>query len=90
MLGTHTHVPTADARVLPGGTALQTDVGMTGPYESIIGCRADKVLQRFHLQRNVPLEVAKRDIRLAASLVEVDPETGQATSIQGLLVPLGV
>ena len=50
VLGTHTHVPTADERILPGGTALLTDVGMTGPYESIIGFRADKVLQRFLLQ----------------------------------------
>ena len=88
VLGTHTHVPTADARVLPGGTALQTDVGMTGPYESIIGCRPDKVLQRFRLQRNVPLEVAKRDVRLAAALLEVDPESGRTKSIQGMLVPL--
>ena len=50
VLGTHTHVPTADERVLPKGTALQTDVGMTGPYESIIGMRVDKVLKRFLLQ----------------------------------------
>ncbi|MEM1249196.1 MAG: TIGR00282 family metallophosphoesterase [Acidobacteriota bacterium] len=88
VLGTHTHVPTADARVLPGGTALQTDVGMTGPYESIIGFRADKVLQRFLTQRNAPFEVGKRDVRVAAALIKADPSTGKALSIEGLLVPV--
>ena len=90
VLGTHTHVPTADARVLPGGTALQTDVGMTGPYESIIGMRADKVLKRFYLQTPSSFEVAKRDVRLAASLLDIDEETGKARSIEGLLLPLTV
>ena len=85
VLGTHTHVPTADARVLPGGTALMTDVGMTGPYESIIGFRADKVLRRFKLQTPSPFEVAKRDVRLAAAVVDVDEETGDARSIESLL-----
>jgi metallophosphoesterase (TIGR00282 family) len=87
VLGTHTHVPTADHRVLPGGTALLTDVGMTGPYESIIGMRADKVLKRFLLQTPVPLEVAKRDVRLAAALVEIDEATGHARAIERLLIP---
>ncbi|REJ81841.1 MAG: TIGR00282 family metallophosphoesterase [Acidobacteria bacterium] len=87
VVGTHTHVPTADARVLPGGTALQTDVGMTGPYESIIGFRHDKVLRRFALQRNAPFEVAKRDVRVAACIVDADAETGRARSIEALLIP---
>jgi metallophosphoesterase (TIGR00282 family) len=87
VLGTHTHVPTADHRVLPGGTALLTDVGMTGPYESIIGMRADKVLKRFLLQTPAPLEVAKRDVRLAAALVEIDPATGHAAAIERFLIP---
>ena len=86
VLGTHTHVPTADARVLPEGTALQTDVGMTGPYESIIGFRADKVLTRFKTQRKSPFEVAKRDVRLAAALVTADAVTGRAVSIEPLQV----
>ncbi len=86
VLGTHTHVPTADARILSGGTALQTDVGMTGPYDSVIGFRADRVLQRFLLQTPAPFEVAKRDVRLAATLLEVDPTSGRATRIEGLLV----
>ncbi len=86
VLGTHTHVPTADARILSGGTALQTDVGMTGPYDSVIGFRADRVLQRFLLQTPASFEVAKRDVRLAATLLEVDPTSGRATRIEGLLV----
>jgi len=87
LVGTHTHVPTADERVLPGGTALLTDVGMTGPYESVIGMRADKVLKRFLLQTPSPFEVAKRDVRLAAVVVDVDEETGKARGIERMLLP---
>ena len=89
VLGTHTHVPTGDERVLPGGTAFITDVGMTGPYESVIGMRADKVVSRFLLQTHVPFEVAKRDVRLAAAVVDVDEETGRARAGERLLVPAG-
>jgi len=87
VLGTHTHVPTADERVLPGGTALQTDVGMTGPYESVIGMRTDKVMKRFLLQTSTHFEVAKRDVRLAAAVVDVDETTGRARGIERLLLP---
>jgi metallophosphoesterase (TIGR00282 family) len=87
VLGTHTHVPTADERVLPGGTALLTDVGMTGPYESIIGMRADKVLKRFLLQTRSPFEVAKRDVRLAAAVVDIDEVSGHAVGIERFLIP---
>jgi metallophosphoesterase (TIGR00282 family) len=87
VLGTHTHVPTADDRVLPQGTAFLTDVGMTGPYESIIGMRVDKVLKRFLLQTPSSLEVAKRDVRLAAAVVDVDESTGKARAIERLLIP---
>jgi len=87
VIGTHTHVPTADERVLPQGTALLTDVGMTGPYESIIGMRADKVLKRFLLQTPSSFEVAKRDVRLAAAVVDIDEATGKARGIERLLVP---
>jgi calcineurin-like phosphoesterase len=87
VVGTHTHVPTADERILPGGTALLTDVGMTGPYESIIGMRADKVVRRFLLQTRAPFEVAKRDVRLAAVVVEIDEATGHAQGIERLLIP---
>ena len=86
VLGTHTHVPTADERVLAGGTALVTDVGMTGPYDSIIGFRADRVLERFRKQTPVGFEVAKRDVRLAAAVVDVDEATGKARSVERLLV----
>jgi 2',3'-cyclic-nucleotide 2'-phosphodiesterase len=87
VLGTHTHVPTADERILAGGTALQTDAGMTGPYDSVIGMRADKVLRRFLLQTRSSFEVAKHDVRLAGAIVDVDEETGKARGIERLLVP---
>ena len=87
VLGTHTHVPTADERVLPGGTALLTDVGMTGPYESIIGFRHDKVLHRFLYATPSSFQVAKRDVRLAGAVLDVDEETGLCRSIERLLVP---
>lgn len=87
VLGTHTHVPTADERVLPKGTALQTDTGMTGPYESVIGMRADKVLKRFLLQTPSSFEVAKRDVRLAGAVIDIDETTGKARGIERVLVP---
>ena len=82
VLGTHTHVATADARVLPGGTAFMTDVGMTGPYRSVIGVRTELVLQRFLTQRPIAYETADEDVRLAGALVEVDPASGRAISIE--------
>ncbi len=88
VLGTHTHVPTADERILPGGTALISDVGMTGPYESIIGFRPDKVLRRFLLQTPHSLEVAKRDVRLAGALLDIDEATGKARQVERMLIPL--
>lgn len=90
VVGTHTHVPTADARVLSEGTGLQTDVGMTGPYDSIIGMRVDKVLQRFKLQRNAPFEVAKRDVRLAAVQIDVDEQTGQCERMEPILMEVAL
>jgi 2',3'-cyclic-nucleotide 2'-phosphodiesterase len=87
VIGTHTHVPTADERILTQGTALLTDVGMTGPYESIIGMRVDKVLKRFLLQTPSSFEVAKRDVRLAAALVDIDEKTGKARRIERMLIP---
>ncbi len=88
VFGTHTHVPTGDERILANGTAFITDVGMTGAYEGIIGFKAPKVLRRFALQRNVPLEVARRDVRLAAAVVEVEAETGRAVGLERLLLPM--
>jgi 2',3'-cyclic-nucleotide 2'-phosphodiesterase len=88
VVGTHTHVPTGDERILPGGTGFVTDVGMTGPYESVIGMRADRVLHRFLLQTPAPFDVAKRDVRLAAAVFDVDESTGRARGVERLLVPL--
>lgn len=85
VFGTHTHVPTADERILAGGTALISDVGMTGPYDSIIGFKAKKVLERFLTQRNAGLEVAKKDLRVAGAVVTVDTATGKAVKLVRLL-----
>lgn len=81
VLGTHTHVQTADARVLPGGTAYMTDVGMCGPWDSVIGVRKELVIERFLTARPVSFEPAKRDVWLQGALVDVDDETGRARSI---------
>ena len=81
VLGTHTHVQTADARVLPGGTAFITDVGMCGPWDSIIGMRKEPVLERFATARPTGFEPAKRDVWLQGALVDLDEETGRARSI---------
>lgn len=81
VLGTHTHVPTADERLLPNGTAFQTDVGMSGAYDSVIGFRPDEALHRFLMNTPRKLEVAKRDIRLCGAMVEIDESTGRAVAI---------
>ena len=82
VFGTHTHVPTADDRILPNGTAFQTDVGMTGAYDSIIGFRQDEILEKFLMNTPRRMEVAKRDVRLVGALVEIDEESGRATAIR--------
>jgi len=81
VLGTHTHVQTADARVLTNGTAFQTDVGMCGPWDSIIGVRKELVLERFLSQRPASFEPAKRDVWLQGAIVDIDEETGRARGI---------
>jgi len=78
MVGTHTHVPTADTRILPGGTAYQTDCGMTGPYRSVIGVETETILQRFLTGLPVRMEAAKHGAELHSVIVDVDEETGQA------------
>jgi hypothetical protein len=82
VLGTHTHVQTADERILPGGTAFITDVGMTGPHKSIIGRRIDRVLQAALTQMPVPFDVAKEDRRISGAVVTVREDTGGATDIK--------
>ncbi len=82
VIGTHTHIPTADTRILPNGTAYQTDVGMTGPYHSVIGVDKDIILQRFLTQLPVRMEAARHGAELHAVIVEVDETTGKAASIR--------
>jgi 2',3'-cyclic-nucleotide 2'-phosphodiesterase len=82
VLGTHTHVATADEQILPGGTAYQTDVGMTGPHDSILGRRYDRVLPTTLTFVPHYFEVATGDPRLNGALVEVDPDTGRASAIR--------
>lgn len=84
VIGTHTHIQTADERILPGGTAYLTDVGMTGPYDSVIGMRVDVVLPRFTTLLPSRLEVADGQAQLNAVLVDVDMTTGRALSIARL------
>lgn len=86
VLGTHTHVPTADEQVLPGGTAFISDVGMTGPYDSILGRRIDRVLSTTISFIPSPFDVATGDLRLGGALVDVDPATGRAHAIRRLMV----
>lgn len=81
VLGTHTHVPTADEDILPGGTAFQCDVGMTGPYESILGRQIDRVLETTLTFNPTHFEVATGDVRLCGSIVESDA-AGRATAIR--------
>jgi metallophosphoesterase (TIGR00282 family) len=82
MLGTHTHVPTADEEILPNGTAMQCDMGMTGPHDSILGRRIDRVMETTLTFNPTHFEVATGDVRLNGAIVEVDPATGRAVSIR--------
>lgn len=82
IIGTHTHIPTADERILSGGTAYQTDVGMTGPYDSVIGSEKSLVLRRFLTSLPIRLDAAKGGTELHAVIVTADPSTGQATRIR--------
>ena len=86
VFGTHTHVPTADARVLAGGTAYISDVGMCGPYDSVLGRRKDRVLKHMTTGMPYPFEVATGDVRLCGVLAEVDAETGRAVSVERIEV----
>lgn len=85
VLGTHTHVATADEQIFPGGTAFQCDVGMTGPHASILGRRIDRVMETTLSFRPTQFEVAEHDVRLHGTIVDVDPATGRATTIQRVM-----
>ncbi len=82
VFGTHTHIPTADERILPQGTAFITDVGMTGPYDSVIGRRVDQILERFLSNRPVKSDVAEGNVQLRGLLVDVDEVTGKAKAVE--------
>ncbi|HZO51019.1 MAG TPA: TIGR00282 family metallophosphoesterase [Gaiellaceae bacterium] len=84
VLGTHTHVQTADARILPRGTAAMTDVGMTGPHDSVIGVVAELAIQRMRTGMPVRFETAEGGVRIEGVLVDCDPASGRATRIEPL------
>jgi 2',3'-cyclic-nucleotide 2'-phosphodiesterase len=86
VLGTHTHVATADEQILPGGTAFQCDVGMTGPHDSILGRRVDRVMETARTFRPTHFDVATDDVRLHGTIVEADPETGRASAVRRLVI----
>ena len=87
VVGTHTHVQTRDARILPKGTAYLTDVGMTGPYDSVLGMKKEAVLQKFLTQMPTRFEVVEEgDAVLSACVITLDPQTGRATKIEPILI----
>jgi 2',3'-cyclic-nucleotide 2'-phosphodiesterase len=86
VVGTHTHVPTADERILPKGTAFQTDVGMTGPYDSVIGVQKELIINRFLTNLPARFEPATGDVKLCAVMVECDEKTGRASSILRIMI----
>jgi len=82
VVGTHTHIPTADTRILSNGTAYQTDAGMTGPYQGVIGIDKDIIIQKFVKQLPVKMEAAKYGAELHGVIVEVDETTGRASAVR--------
>ena len=86
VVGTHTHVPTADERILPGGTAYITDVGMTGPYDSVIGVKKELIIAKFLNNMPVRFEPATADVRLCAVVIDGDESTGHARTIQRVMI----
>ncbi|MFG0317123.1 MAG: TIGR00282 family metallophosphoesterase [Planctomycetota bacterium JB042] len=89
VFGTHTHVPTADVQVLPGGTGYITDVGMTGPYDSVLGRRTDRVLKRFTTGMPSRFDVATGDARIGAALFTVDAITGRCVAAERIEIAAG-
>ena len=81
LFGTHTHIQTADEKVLPGGTAYITDAGMTGPYDSVIGQKKENIIRRFLTSLPLRFYVAEGDVKLHGVLIEIDEKTGKARSI---------
>jgi metallophosphoesterase (TIGR00282 family) len=89
VIGTHTHVQTADERILTGGTAYMTDAGMTGAFDSVIGVKKEEAIHKFLTQRPAKFEVAKKDIRINGVVIEVDEKTGLAIGIERINVACG-
>lgn len=87
VIGTHTHVQTADERILPNGTAYITDVGMTGPFDSVIGLKKEIAIKRFLHQTPVRYKPADENLRLSAVVITIDTESGLATNIERLYLP---
>jgi len=87
VLGTHTHTPTADARILPRGTAFQTDVGMTGPYDSVLGMRKEQAIKRLVTGTPHKYEVAAHDVRLCGAYVMAEVDTGKALKMESVVFP---
>jgi 2',3'-cyclic-nucleotide 2'-phosphodiesterase len=87
LVGTHTHIQTADARILPHGTAYITDVGMTGPYDSVIGLKKEIAIRRFIHQTPYKYEMASFDVRLAGVYAKVDTETGRTLEFESFMFP---
>jgi metallophosphoesterase (TIGR00282 family) len=86
IVGSHTHIPTADAKLLPGGSAYITDLGMCGPYDSVLGRRKDRVVKFMSTNMPHAFDVATGDVRLCGALAEIDPETGRAVSMERIEV----
>jgi metallophosphoesterase (TIGR00282 family) len=86
VVGTHTHIPTADAKILAGGTGYITDLGMCGPYDSVLGRRKDRVIKYMSTNMPAPFDVATGDVRLCGVLAEIDPDAGRAVSIERIEV----
>jgi len=87
VIGTHTHVQTADNRILPNGTAFMCDVGMTGPYDEVLGMNKDSVIKRFQTSLPVRFEVPKTGRKtLSACLIDIDQKTGKASKIERILI----
>jgi metallophosphoesterase (TIGR00282 family) len=82
IIGTHTHVQTADEKILPKGTAFLTDAGMTGPFDSVIGRNKEQILTRFISQMPVKFEMAENDVQLHGAVIEIDEKSGKAESIK--------
>jgi metallophosphoesterase (TIGR00282 family) len=89
VIGTHTHVQTADERILPAGTAYLTDAGMTGAFDSVIGVKKEEAIMKFITQRPAKFEVAKKDIRINGVVIEVDEKSGLSLSIERVNVVCG-